>query len=391
MAEVKGTCNENFIGVRETLERHLDTGMDIGASAAVYVDGEPVVDIWGGYLDVEKTQPWERDTIINNFSTTKTMTALVMLILADRGVVDLDAPVAKYWPEFAANNKGGIKVRNLLGHTSALPGWTETVTFEDIYDPEKSTTLLAQQATWWEPGTAAGYHPITYGPLLGEVVRRVAGMSLGTFFAKEVAGPLGADYYIGTPAECDARVAPMIQSSPLIQPSGKNFRSDRCYFNPLVTPQRSFTIGWRRAELGGSSGHGNARSAALVQSVLSCGGEVNGVRLLSRAGCERALEEQANGVDLIFELPIRWGMGYGLGSPLCEGMYGSRIDGHRVAFWGGSGGSWVINDLDERMTVAFIMNKHVEGAFDQRSVNIVNAAYDGLALSKSLKLASQVL
>jgi CubicO group peptidase (beta-lactamase class C family) len=373
------------------LERHLDTGLDIGASAAVFIDGEPIVDIWGGYIDEARTQPWQRDTIINNFSTTKTMTALVMLILADCREVDLDAPVAKYWPEFAANGKGRILVRNLLGHTSALPGWTETVTFEDIYDTEKSTSLLAQQATWWEAGTAAGYHPITYGPLIGEVVRRVTGMSLGAFFAKEVAGPLGADYHIGTPAEYDDRVAPMIQSSPLIQPSGKNFRSDRCFFNPLVTPQRSATIGWRRAELGGSSGHGNARSVGLVQSVLSCGGEVNGVRLLSRGGCERALEEQANGVDLIFELPIRWGMGYGLGSPLCEGMYGSRIDGHRVAFWGGSGGSWVMNDLDERMTVAFVMNKHVEGAFDQRSVNIVNAAYDSLASAKSSRFEKQRL
>jgi CubicO group peptidase (beta-lactamase class C family) len=358
MANIQGFCSDEFIGVREAFEKNLDSGADIGASAAVFIDGEPVVDIWGGYLDKEHTQPWQRDTIINNFSTTKTMAALCFLILADRGEIDLHAPVAKYWPEFAAAGKERVEVRHLLGHTSGLPGWTEWVALEDIYDPERSTALLARQAPWWEPGTASGYHPITF------------------------AGPLGADYYIGTGPELDDRVAPMIQSSPFLQPSGKSTLYERALFNPYITPQISATIPWRRAELGGSNGHGNARSVAAVQSVLACGGEVRGVRLLSEAGCERVFETQADGIDLLMSYPIRWGMGYAIDSPLFESMFGSRVDGRRVACWGGSGGSWVQNDFDARMTVAYVMNKHVEaGGFDERAMSIVRAAYDSLPVA----------
>lgn len=380
MADIHGTWSDEFSTVRDALAKNLDDGEDIGASAAVFVEGEPVVDIWGGSFDAARTRPWERDTIVNTFSTTKTMTALCALILADRGEIDLHASVATYWPEFAAAGKEGVEVRHLLSHTSGLAAWTETVALKDIYDPERSTALLARQAPWWKPGTASGYHPITFGPLIGEVVRRVTGKTLGRFFADEIAGPLGADYHIGTGPECDSRISPLIQSSALIQPSGA-ILPDRAFFNPLVSPQTAATTAWRRAELGGSNGHGNARSIALVQTVLACGGEVRAVRLLSEVGCLRALEQQSNGTDLVLGVPIRFGLGYGLGSPLLDGEYGSRTAGHRVAFWGGSGGSWVINDFDEHITVAFVMNRHVEaGGWDHRAMDIVRAAYDGLAL-----------
>jgi len=381
MADIKGSWNNEFERVVEALAKNLDAGEDIGASAAVFIDGDPVVDIWGGHVDAERTRPWERDTIVNNFSTTKTMTALCALILADRGALDLDAPVAKVWPEFAAAGKGRVLVRHLLAHASGLAGWTEPTTIEDLYDLPKITSRLARQEPWWEPGTRSGYHSITFGPLIGEVVRRVTGKSLGRFFAEEVAGPLKADYHIGTGRECDARVSPMIQSSPYIQPSGTDSIPDRVYFNPFVTPQIGSSIPWRRAELGGSNGHGNARSVALVQSILSCGGSVRGVRLMSSAGCARALEPQTDGTDLSFCLPVRWGMGYCTGTPLIDKAYAGRLAGRRVAFWGGSGGSWVINDLDAHMTVAFVMNRHVEaGGFDHRSVDICTAAYDCLTV-----------
>jgi len=383
MSRIEGKCSNEFAGVKEAFAKNLNSGEDIGASAAVFIDGEPVVDIWGGYFDEARTRPWDRDTIVNNFSTTKTMTALCALILGDRGELDLNAPVKKYWPEFAAAGKERVTVRHFLGHTSGLAGWTETVTLEDIYDPEKSTSLLARQATWWEPGTASGYHPITFGPLIGEVIRRITGKSLGRFFAEEVAGPLGADYHIGTGPECDSRVSLMIQSSPYVQPGGKSLIADRAYFNPFVSPQTSGTIAWRRAELGGSNGHGNARSVALVQSVLSCGGKVGNVRLLSEKGCERVLEEQANNVDLSFGIPIRWGIGYAINSPMLQSIFGEHLGGRRVACWGGSGGSFVVNDLDARMSVAFVMNNHVEaGGWDHRSVDVIKAAYSCLAVAK---------
>jgi CubicO group peptidase (beta-lactamase class C family) len=380
-APVHGICASRFHKVGEVFAANLSNGEDIGASAAVFIDGEPVVDLWGGYVDEGRTRPWERDTIVNNFSTTKTMTAMAALILADRRELDLNAPVAKYWPEFAAHGKGRIAVRQLLGHTAAMCGWTETMTFEDMFDWDKATALLARQAPWFEPGTAA-YHPLTYGPLIGEVVRRITGKMLKTFFADEVAGPLGADYHIGAPPECDARVSPMFQGSPLIQPTGDLIR-DRAYHNPLCTPHSCSTVPWRRADLGGSNGHGNARSVALVQSVLSCGGEVAGVRLLSRSGCERALEVQADGIDRMLGVNLRWGLGYGLENPTVVEIYGSHVAGRRIAFWGGSGGSFMMNDLDARMTVAYVMNRHLErGGIDSRGISIVRAAYEGLCESR---------
>src|SRR5262249_4193322 len=256
---------------------------------------------------------------------------------------------------------------------------TERVTLPDILDREKAVTLLARQAPWWAPGTAVGYHAITFGPLIGEVIRRITGKTLGRFFAEEVAGPLGADFHIGSPPDEDAQWTDLIQSLPFLDPRGDNSIPDRVFFNPYVRPQDSFTIPWRRGELGGSNGHGNARSVAAAQSVLSAGGRVRGVTLLSTAGCERALELQFEGADLVASYPLRWGLGYCLDSDVIGGVYGPHVKGHRIAFWGGSGGSFVMNDLDRRMTVAYVMNKHVEhGGMDHRGVDIVRAAYECL-------------
>lgn len=381
MSETHGHCHDQFSALRTLLSDNLDSGADVGASVAVFVDGEPVVDLWGGYADEARTRPWERDTITNVFSSTKPVTALCLLVLADRGMVDLHAPVARYWPEFAAGGKADVEVRHLLGHTSGLPGWEEPMTVADVLDREKATDLLARQAPWWEPGTASGYESITMGPLVGEVIRRTTGLTLTRFLADEVAGPLGADCHIGAPAECDDRISNLIPSTPPRPRDPEGSIAEKVFFNPYVMPQDTHSTAWRRGELGGSNGHCNARSLALVQHVLACGGAVGGVRLLSEAGCLRALETQAEGTDLVLGLPLRWGMGWCTGSSLAGELFGSRLDGRRVAFWGGSGGSWVFNDLDARMTVAFVMNKHVEGSFDRRSIAITNAAYDCLALA----------
>ncbi|MDN3357689.1 serine hydrolase domain-containing protein [Actinomadura sp. DC4] len=354
MADIHGTCEARFDGIREALAASLDAD-DVGASAAVYVDGEPMADVWGGHVDVARTVPWERDTITNVFSTTKTMTALSALILADRGHLDLNAPVARYWPEFAANGKEGVLVRHLLGHTAGLPSFEGPTAVEDLYDWPAVTARLAAQTPEWEPGTAAGYHSATQGFLVGEVVRRVTGRSLGTFFAEEVAGPLGADFHIGLPAEHDHRVAPGIPAPQGDRPDGF-----------LLGVSDSNTEAWRRAEIPALNGFGNARSVGLVQSVLACGGEVGGVRLLSEAGCERALEEQFHGTDRILGMPVRWGMGY-------------RLEG-RTCSWGGWGGSVLLADLDHRMTVAYVMNQVLwDGDGYARGLSIVMAAYEAIA------------
>jgi CubicO group peptidase (beta-lactamase class C family) len=381
MAEIHGTCGEKFLAVRDAVGRNLDDGADVGASVAVFIDGRPVVDLWGGYFDEARTRPWEQDTIVNTFSTTKTMTALSMLILADRGDLDFDAPIAKYWPEFAANGKADVLVRHVLSHSSGLPGWAEPMTLADICDWEKATACLARQAPWWQPGTAIGYHAITYGPLLGEVVRRITGQTLKAFFAQEVAGPLGADYHIGAPPEADHRVSLLIQTTPPRPRVGGDSVADRVFYNPYVMPQDSGTITWRRADLGGSNGHGNAHSVALVQSVAACGGEVNGVRLLSERGVQRALQIESEGVDQVLGIPMRWGLGYTLEGPTTNQTYEGRFAGHRILVWGGSGGSIALSDLDLRMTVAFVMNRHFDALLDRRGTDMVLAAYDSLAVA----------
>src|SRR5579871_6432344 len=209
---VAGFVGEKFPAVREAFENNLESGLDIGASFAATKDGQLIVDLWGGWADEAKTRPWEKDTIVNVYSTT--MTALTALLVADRGELDFGQRVAHYWPEFAQNGKADIKVSHLMSHSSGLAGWEEKVTMEDMYDWEKATSLLAAQAPWWEPGTQSGYHAMTQGYLVGEVIRRVTGKTVGTVFREEIAEPLGADFHIGLPASEDARVADLIPPPP---------------------------------------------------------------------------------------------------------------------------------------------------------------------------------
>jgi CubicO group peptidase (beta-lactamase class C family) len=353
-----GTCSARFDPLRELFTAKLESGEDLGASLAVNIDGEMVVDLWGGWADEARTAPWTENTIANVFSTTKTMTALAALVLVDRGELDLDAPVAKYWPEFAAQGKGGIKLRHLLSHTSGVSGWEQPITLEDVYDWDKSTALLAAQAPWWEPGTASGYHALTYGHLIGEVIRRVTGQRLGEFFAAQVAGPLGADFHIGLPPSEFHRVTKVVSpptpsDAPTFDPKqlDPNSAAFKTWTNPTMPgPDYHWTERWRRADIGAANGHGNARSAVRLQSAVACGGEVDGVRLLSPRTIDRIFEVQSDGIDLVIGAPLKFGIGYSL-TP--EG---------RVGAWGGTGGSTVIVDADRRITFAYVMNKMAPAA-----------------------------
>ena len=210
MIEVKGTFDERFSGVVDALRRNFEDPGEVGASVAVMHEGRLVVDIWAGHSDEEQTQPWESDTITNVWSTTKTMTAISALVLADRGELDFFKPVADYWPEFSAKGKENIEVRRLMSHTSGLSGWGKKITMKEVCDWEKSTAILAGQKPWWKPGTASGYHMLNQGHLVGEVIRRITGESIGTFFAKEIAEPLGADFHIGLKEKDFHRVSNVI-------------------------------------------------------------------------------------------------------------------------------------------------------------------------------------
>tara|TARA_R110000782_G_scaffold157562_1_gene249803 strand:- start:958 stop:2097 length:1140 start_codon:yes stop_codon:yes gene_type:complete len=374
-AKVQGIAGDKFEGVRNQFQTHLDTGADIGASFCITKDGETVVDLWGGHADVERTRPWEKDTIVNVYSTTKTMTALTALLLADRGELDFNAPVAKYWPEFAASGKADIKVSHLMSHSAGLSGWREPITNDDLYDWEKATSLLAAQAPLWEPGSAPGYHAITQGYLVGEVIRRVAGKTVGTVFREEIAGPLGADFHIGLPASEDARVAdlkPPADGSISADPTMTEIKKITLT-NPGVDVSETRTRAWRGAEIPAAGGTGNARSVAMIHTILANGGMANGKRFMSEAGCRKALEEQIQGTDMILGIPVRYGLGFGLSGPMSP-----ALNEHSM-FWGGYGGSIALIDMQAHTTVSYAMNR-MEGTTtgDMRAISLAMQAMPGL-------------
>jgi CubicO group peptidase (beta-lactamase class C family) len=355
-----GACSARFEPLRELFAAKLVAGEDLGASVAVNIDGEMVVDLWGGWADEARTIPWAENTITCVFSTTKIMTSLAALVLVDRGELDLDENVATYWPEFAANGKGRVKVRHLLSHTSGVSGWEQPVSIDDVYDIDKSTAMLAAQAPWWEPGTASGYHALTYGHLIGEVIRRITGQRLGDFFATNIAGPLHADFHIGLAPSEFPRIANLVSWPP--QPTyprelDRNGPAYKTFTHPDLERniELSWTGSWRRAEIGAVNGHGNARSIARIQSVVACGGEVDGVHLLSPKTINRIFEVQSDGIDLVLGIRLKIGVGYCLQWPEVLPF----APGGRVCFGTGAGGSLVLVDADRWLTIAYVMNKMV--------------------------------
>jgi CubicO group peptidase (beta-lactamase class C family) len=378
---VAGFADEKFAGVREAFEENLRSGADLGASVAITVEGETVVDLWGGWADAERTKPWQKDTIVNVYSTTKTMTALTALLLADRGQLDLDAPVARYWPEFAANDKEGVKVNHLLSHSAGLSGWEAKVTTADLYDWEKVTGLLAAQAPFWEPGTASGYHSLTQGYLVGEVVRRITGKSLGTVFREEIAEPLHADFHIGFGPEHDHRVSNLIPPPPGgaiedmdIEPTPLLLNM---MTNPPLNPLETYDRAWRAAEIPAAGGHGNGRSIAEIHTLLANGGVAKGKRLLSEAGARKAIEPVISGTDLIFGMPITFAHGFGHGA----GLAGDLLESKRPdnMFWGGYGGSLALIDMKARVSFGYAMNKMgMSTVGDERTSALAKGMWAGL-------------
>jgi CubicO group peptidase (beta-lactamase class C family) len=305
------------------------------------------------------------------------MTALCAHILVDRGLLDLDAPVSQYWPEFAQAGKENLPVRYLLSHQSGLAGFDVPVAWEDQYNWDYIIKLLAAQKPWWEPGTASGYHVITFGYLVGEVVRRITNKSLGTFFREEVALPLNADFHIGLSEEHDARVAELI---PFVTPEGfdaffdPNSISGKAFLNPMMDHTRTGDRAWRAAEIPAANGHGNAHSVARITALLACGGELDGVRLLTLDTIEKSIEEQCYGPDLVTGAPMRLGLGWAINSE--EAPMGPNT---RTFTWGGVGGSWTIIDLDARISWAYAMNKMVASLTgDPRSAGLGMALYSAL-------------
>ncbi|MBY8985357.1 MAG: beta-lactamase family protein [Candidatus Lokiarchaeota archaeon] len=392
--EINGFCESRFDIAKEAFMNNFEQFGEIGASFAVTLNGKTVVDIWAGYTDAAKTSFWERDTIVNVFSTTKIMTSICVLMLADKNLLDLDSPVCKYWPEFGTNGKEKITVRHVLSHTAGVPSCEEAFPQEDLVDWEKMVKLMEKQKTWWEPGTNAGYHAITFGFILGEIVRRITGKTLGTYFKENIAQPLDADFYIGIPKECEERIVDLIPpEAPFI---GDILDHDSIIYKILGIPggwnlggeitkehiKFCNSLGFRKAEIPASNGSSNARAVARIASAISCGGEVDNINILSQNMIDEALKEQFNGPGLLFIDGIRYGTGFGLPSKW------KPIQNPNTLYWGGWGGSVCIMDLNAKLSIAYVMNKmriqtpeetrKNKYASDSRANLLVSSVYEAL-------------
>jgi len=372
--EVKGKCDDRFGAVREAFAKNFEDGLEVGASFAATLNGEPVVDIWAGHSDAAKTEAWEEDTILNVWSSTKTMSFLCMLMLVERGLLDLEAPISKYWREFAKAGKDNIPVKYIMSHQAGLAAIDEPLPQEAYFDWDRFISALEAQKPLWEPGTQSGYHGMTQGFLLGEILKRITGKSMGTFFKQEVAQPLNADFHIGLDQIHNPRVAEIIppDNPDPIEPGSL---MDKMMSNPAgYSAEIANMQAWRSAEVPAANGHGNARAIARIMSIFTSGGEVDNTQFLSPSTIDKVLEEQVYGEDLVLGVPIRFGLGFGLVS---EEM--PMSPNPRTFFWGGWGGSIVVVDLDAQLTFSYTMNKMANSPMDD-----MRAAGPAMALYGSL-------
>ncbi len=374
---IHGHCDPRFENVRRVFTQQFEAGKEVGAGISFVLDGESVVDLWGGQCGrpgtPEGERDWASDTLVNTYSTTKGMTAICAHRLAERGLLDLDAPVAQYWPEFAAGGKEEIPVRWLLSHQSGLPAIRRELPPEALFNWTMVCAALAEQEPWWKPGTQHGYHPMTYGFLVGEVIRRVAGKSVGTMFREEVAQPLQADFHIGLPPAEDERVSNLIggiappkakPGEPTLNikgPMAEFFRDmtdpttmvGAAFNNPRMAPDTVNSRAWRGAELPAANGHGTASALARIYGALARGGEIDGVRILETETIENARSEQVSGPDATLGgMPMRYGLGFMLRSDFMPLSPSQNAFGHP-----GAGGSIGMADPDARVGFGYVMNR----------------------------------
>ncbi|WP_406152063.1 serine hydrolase domain-containing protein [Streptomyces sp. NBC_01012] len=383
MPQIQGHCDERFAAVRDAFAANFAERDELGAAVTVLLDGRPVVDLWGGWADGARTRPWERDTVVNVWSTTKGPVALCAHLLADRGLLDLDAPVAAYWPEFAAGGKESVRVRHLLSHRSGVAGLRDPHTLAELYDWELTTARLAATEPWWEPGTRSGYHAITYGFLVGEVIRRITGLLPGEFLRQEITGPLGIDFTVGLPEKDADRVAELVQPRSVSAEQAALFArmepvAIASLLNPRTGTAAANTPGWRAAEIPAANGHGTARAVASLYGIIAGRGSIDGRRILSQEAAERVREGQGSCRDLVlgagFAHETELGLGLWLSGPNASYGPNPRALGHD-----GAGGSSGLADPEAGIALGYVMNRmgaHV--ADDPRKMTLVDAVYGAL-------------
>lgn len=385
---IDGFVASGFEAVREAFAENFAAGGDVGAAVTVYRDGEPVVDLWGGLADPEGERQWERDTLQLVYSATKGVTSTVAHLLAQRGELELDAPVARYWPEFAAADKGDIPVRWLLSHQAGLAALDTPVPLADALAWDPMVDALAAQTPNWTPGTAHGYHGRTFAWLVGEVIRRATGRTVGRILAEDIAGPFGIDFFIGVPAAERHRVsrlvfAPTVDVSSVpeemipeeLRPMVIAMRDPQALVNRAFQVTDPADIDFndptvQAAEIPSSNGIGTARGLARLYA--STIGEVDGARLLTPETLAAATREQAGGIDRVMMIPDRYATGYMLPTESFA-FGGPNSFGHP-----GRGGSLAFADPDTGIAFAYVPNYIIESAPDLRARNLVDA------VSKSL-------
>jgi CubicO group peptidase (beta-lactamase class C family) len=356
-----GHCASGFEPVREAFLQNFRDGLEVGAATSIVIDGETVVDLWAGYVDANRERPWNRDTIVHVMSTTKGITALVAHRLVERGLLDLDLPVAHYWPEFAQNGKASLPVRYLLTHQAGLPALDTWQPVGTLQNWATMTTLLARQQPLWEPGSAFGYHAVTFGFLVGEVIRRVSGKTVGQLIREEIAGPLGVDFELGFGEDVDARVAELLNAAPA--PEGVMDLVRSITANPMTVLARAFLVAIpspdsnnnaravRACEMPSTNGHTNARALAKIYGALARGGAIDGVQLLSGESVARASEQQVSGIECVSMAEMSFGLGFALRRPDID-VPGPATFGH-----GGFGGSEGLADPGRKLGFGYVMNQ----------------------------------
>lgn len=395
--EVHGSCEPKFQAVRQEFERNFEQRGEVGASVCVTVHGQTVVDLWGGKANAETDAAWNEDTVSIVFSSTKGATAICAHILASRGQLDLDAPVAKYWPEFAQSGKEHIPVKMLLNHQAGLPAVRDPLPQGAYADWDLMVNTLAKQEPFWEPGTRNGYHALTFGWLVGEVVRQASGKSLGSFFQDEIADPLGLDFWIGLPEDKEARVAPMIAAEP---------DPDSLFFQEIAKPgslqslvllnsggymgaePEYDTRAAHAAEIGGAGGITNARGLAGMYEPLALGGKKGGVELVNADTLARmGRVSSSTGRDAVLVMPTRFALGFmktmdNRGESV--GVQDSVLTSEEAFGHVGAGGSFGFADPKAGMSFGYTMNRMGAGAsLNERGQSLVDAVYRALGYQSS--------
>jgi len=374
--EIHGECDPQFSKVKETFEKLYQEDREIGSCFAVYKDGNPLVELWGGFQDKDKTKPWQKDNLVTVYSTTKGVAAFCIALAMEKGLLKYEEKVSTYWPEFASNGKEDITVGMLMSHQAGICS-PETRNVDDYYNQNLMAEKLAGMTPIWEPGTASGYHSMTFGWLTSELILRVTGKSLGTFFREEVGDQHEIDFFIGLPESEDHRVAELV---PFEIVRNENSEQQKIELTEAQKSQRNSagtldiqnTKAWRQAEIPSANGQGNAGGLAKFYSLIVP--EDNSIKLLKDDTVNQMTTMQIEGRDLVLAVQVRWGVGFILNKhkviygPI-EGAFGHS----------GYGGSCAFGDPENKIGVSYVMNRMLDNFnADGRSIELINATYECL-------------